>query len=258
MDQATKQKMLTVLWDTQGTSFLTDDASLHRQVWGQPQLQSKVFDYTCDHSRVQQVVKDLTEETMLLPMAIMATSLDQQPVLKLFASLSGAKCIVDVGTFTGISALQFALTAPDDGRVITIDKSDEHLELAKRYWGKAGVSHKIDARVGNALDVLNDLAKEGYSGKVDLAFLDADKLEYNSLYEKLLTMVRPGGLIIMDNVLLSGKVADPVFVGEITCAIRALNKKLYNDKRIDFTLIPAADGLAVCRVIASNSLDQNS
>jgi len=258
MDKAKKENKLTVLWDTEGTSFLRDDESLLRQVWGQPQLQSKVYNYICDHSHVQQVVRDLLEETMHLPQAIMATSIDQHPILRLLTSLSGAKCVVDIGTFTGISALQFALTIPNDGHVITLDKSDEHLKLAKKYWEKAGVKHKIESRIGDALDIMNDLVTEGYTGKIDFAFLDVDKRKYDDLYEKLLTMMNPGGLIVFDNVLLSGKVADELFMGEITCAMRALNKKLYNDKRIDFTLIPAADGLAVCRIRAADTSTQNS
>ena len=167
--------------------------------------------------------------------------------LPLLAELIGARRALEVGTFTGYSSLVVALAMPADGKLVACDVSEEFTAIARRYWARAGVAAKIDLRLAPALDTLGKLLADGGAGTFDLAFIDADKKEYDGYYEAVLKLLRPGGLLLIDNVLWDGAVADPKKRDSDTLAIRALNKKLHDDKRISLSLIPIGDGLTLAR-----------
>jgi len=163
------------------------------------------------------------------------------------AWLIGARRCLEVGAFTGYSALVVALALPPDGRIISCDIDEKTTAIAKRYWAAAGVSDKIDLRLGPALGTLDRLLAEGAAGSFDFAFIDADKTNYDGYYERALTLLRQGGLIVIDNVLWSGAVADAKRRDADTAALRALNRKLHGDERIDLSLLPLADGITLAR-----------
>jgi predicted O-methyltransferase YrrM len=172
---------------------------------------------------------------------------EQGHFLAFLIHLIGAKNTLEVGTFTGYSALAVALALPPKGRVIACDVSEEWTSIGRKYWEKAGVAGKIDLRLGPAIGTLRKLAEEGWTGKFDFAFLDAEKTEYDDYYELTLPLLRQGGLVVLDNMLRDGGVADPQVQDKGTRAIRALNKKIAGDKRVEAVLLPLADGLTVAR-----------
>lgn len=178
-------------------------------------------------------------------MAVMQISPEQGQLMALLVQLMGAKKTLELGVFTGYSALAVALALPADGQVIACDVSADYTAIAQRYWQMAGVAHKIDLRLGPALETLDQLRVEGHVESFDFAFIDADKRNYDSYYEKSLQLVRPGGLIAIDNVLWSGRVADPTVQDNRTQRIRALNEKIYQDPRVSLSLLPIADGLTL-------------
>jgi predicted O-methyltransferase YrrM len=155
--------------------------------------------------------------------------------------------VLEVGCFTGYSALAMALALPPDGRLVTLEVNAEPIEIGGRAWRAAGVAERIEVRLGLALDSLDALLEEGAADTFDLAFIDADKKSYDAYYERALRLVRPGGLILLDNVLWGGAVADPADHERQTEAIRALNAKLHRDARISLSLLPLGDGLTVAR-----------
>lgn len=165
--------------------------------------------------------------------------------MALLVELTGAVGILEIGVFTGYSSTSLALALPADGKVTACDISKKHTDVARRYWEMAGVAHKIDLRLGPALDTLDSLLAAGLAGSYDLAFIDADKANYDGYYERSLSLLRRGGLILIDNVLWSGQVADPAFDDEDTRAIRALNAKIHADSRVTISLLPVADGLTL-------------
>ena len=178
-------------------------------------------------------------------MARMQISPEQGQFMALLAQLMGAKKTLEIGVFTGYSALAVALALPDDGKVIACDISEEYTAIAKDFWERAGVSEKIDLRIAPALETLDQLISEDETGSFDLAFIDADKRNYENYYERALRLLRPGGLILIDNVLWSGKVVDPTITDKQTQAIREFNQKLHQDSRISLSLIAIADGLTL-------------
>ncbi|MBO6835019.1 MAG: class I SAM-dependent methyltransferase [Alphaproteobacteria bacterium] len=212
-------------------------------------LDSTLYDYLISQSlRETPIQSRLREETAALGgPAGMQVSPEQGQFLAFLASLIGAKRVVEVGTFTGYSALSVALAVPADGRITCCDVSAEWTAIAQRYWEQAGVAGKIELRLAPALETLDALVSEEGVDKVDMAFIDADKENYDSYYESCLTLVRPGGLIAIDNVLWGGAVADPANKSADTEAIRALNAKLKEDRRVDLSLLPIGDGLTLCR-----------
>jgi caffeoyl-CoA O-methyltransferase len=149
--------------------------------------------------------------------------------------------------FTGYSSLVMALALPPDGRLIACDVSEEYTAVARRYWREAGVESRIELRLAPALQTLDGLLASGEAARFDLAFLDADKQGYDAYYERSLALLHPGGLIVIDNVLQEGKVADPAIVEPDVVAIRALNRKLLRDERVDLSMLPVADGLTLVR-----------
>lgn len=212
-------------------------------------LDSTLYDYLISQSlRETPIQSRLREETAALGgPAGKQVSPEQGQFLAFLASLIGAKRVVEVGTFTGYSALSVALALPADGRITCCDVSADWTAIAQRYWEQAGVAGKIELRLAPALETLDALVSEEGVDKVDMAFIDADKENYDSYYEACLTLVRPGGLIAIDNVLWGGAVANPANKSADTEAIRALNAKLKEDRRVDLSLLPIGDGLTLCR-----------
>jgi caffeoyl-CoA O-methyltransferase len=170
---------------------------------------------------------------------------DQGQFMALLIRLIGAKKALEVGVFTGYSSLCIALALPPDGKLIACDISEEYTSIAKRYWQKAGVTDRIDLRIAPALETLDQLLVAGQANTFDFAFIDADKENYTNYYERALQLVRPGGLIAVDNVLWGGAVADPSVQDESTQAIRAFNQKLHRDERVSLSLVTIADGLTL-------------
>ncbi|HWQ36811.1 MAG TPA: class I SAM-dependent methyltransferase [Blastocatellia bacterium] len=192
-----------------------------------------------------ELLRELREETARHPQGVMQIAPDQGQLMQMLVRLLGARRTLEVGVFTGYSSLSVALALPDDGRIIACDVSEEFTAIARRYWQRAGVAHKIDLRLAPALETLDGLLVEGQAGTFDFAFIDADKENYDGYYERALQLVRPGGLIAIDNVLWHGKVIDPQAQDEDTRAIRALNEKLRDDDRILLSLLSISDGLTL-------------
>ncbi len=189
----------------------------------------------------------LREETARRGDAGMQISPEQGQFMGLLIELTGAKRVLEIGTFTGYSALAMALALPPDGRIIACDVEPETTAVARRYWAEAGVTEKIDLRLAPALETLDRLLAEGAAGSFDFAFIDADKENYEVYYERCLTLLRQGGLLAVDNVLWNGRVADPAARDPDTEAIRALNLRLREDPRISLSLVPISDGLSLAR-----------
>jgi caffeoyl-CoA O-methyltransferase len=159
----------------------------------------------------------------------------------------GAKRCLEIGVFTGYSSLAMALALPDDGRVVACDVNERWTSVARRYWAAAGVAHKIDLRLATAMETLDRLVGAGQAGSFDFAFIDADKENYVGYYERSLVLLRSGGLIVADNTLWSGRVADPEDAEPDTVALRHFNEHLHHDERIDLSLVPIGDGLTLAR-----------
>ncbi len=211
-------------------------------------LPDELYDYVLDVSlREPPLLKRLREETAPLKMARMQIGPDQGQFMSLLVELMGARNALEVGTFTGYSALAVALALPDDGRLVTCDVSREWTAIARRYWEEAGVSHKIDLRLAPAMKTLEGLLAEGRAGTFDFTFIDADKESYDAYYERALELTRTGGLITLDNTLWEGRVADPAATDADTDAIRAINTKLAGDERVTLSLLPVGDGLTLAR-----------
>lgn len=195
--------------------------------------------------REPEVARRLREETQRLPNAGMQIGPDQGQFMQLLVQIMQAKKTLEVGVFTGYSALWVALGLPDDGRIIACDISEEYTSVGRRYWSEAGVDHKIDLRLGPALETLDGLLSSGQAGSFDFAFIDADKSNYEQYYERALELLRPHGLIAIDNTIWSGRVADPNARDEDTVAIRKLNEKLSRDERVTLSMLTVGDGLTL-------------
>jgi predicted O-methyltransferase YrrM len=191
--------------------------------------------------------KRLRAETAALPEARMQIGPDQAAFLAFLVRLTGARRALEVGTFTGYSALAVASALPEDGRLVTCDVSAEWTAVARRYWEEAGVAGRIELRLGPAERTLAALREEGAGGTFDFAFIDADKPAYDAYYEACLELIRPGGLIALDNMLWSGGVADPAAGDPKTAALRALNLKVRDDARVDACLLTVGDGVLLAR-----------
>ncbi len=209
-----------------------------------PELQQYLLDVSL---REPALLKALREETASLPTAQMQIAPEQGQFMALLVQLIDARKTIEVGVYTGYSALVVALTLPDNGQVVACDISEEYTSVGRRYWEQAGVANKIDLRLAPALETLNQLIEEGGAGQYDFAFIDADKENYPNYYECCLELVRPGGLIAVDNVLWDGAVIDQEKQDPDTCAIRAFNKQLLVDHRVEISLVPIADGLTLAR-----------
>ena len=204
--------------------------------------------YVVENSlREPEILARLRAETARLAHAGMQIGPEQGQLMALLAKLIGAKKCIEVGVFTGYSSLVVALALPRDGRIVACDISEEWTSIGRRYWAEAGVEHKIDLRLGRATRTLDELIGAGEAGTYDYAFIDADKPSYDAYYERILQLVRPGGLILIDNVLWSGAVADTQITDADTSALRQLNAKLHQDERVDMSLLGIGDGLMLVR-----------
>ncbi len=209
-------------------------------------LNDRLYEYMLSVSlRETALQKTLREETDRLSMGMMQISSDQGQFMAMLIRLTGAKRALEIGTFTGYSTLAVAAALPEDGHLVACDISEEWTAIAQHYWREAGISHKIDLRLAPALTTLAGLKIESDADYFDFAFIDADKLNQLAYYEHSLRLVKPGGLIAIDNVLWGGSVADPVNQSEDTQAIRDFNKFVHQDQRVEITLVPIGDGLTL-------------
>jgi len=209
-----------------------------------PRIDGALADYVdANWLRDTPLKRRLREETAGLPRAGMQISAHQAQQIGLLVRMIGARRAVEVGTFTGYSALCIAEALPADGRLWCCDVSDEWTRIGRRYWKEAGLEERIELTLAPAVQTLDGLIVQGLSGQLDLAFIDADKENYDLYYERCLALVRRGGLILIDNVLWGGSVADPADTDTDTVAIRALNAKLQADPRIDLALVATGDGM---------------
>ena len=211
-------------------------------------LSDPLYDYLLSVSlREPDILAQLRAETQQHPRSQMQIAPEQGQFMQLLVQLIGARKTLEIGVFTGYSALAVALALPPDGQIVACDISAEYTAIAQRYWQTAGVAAKIDLRLAPALDTLDALIAAGEGNSFDFAFIDADKLNYDGYYERSLQLIRPGGLIAIDNVLWSGKVANPQAEAPSTRTIQAFNAKLYTDDRVAISLVPIADGLTLAR-----------
>ncbi|GIK96547.1 MAG: O-methyltransferase [Alphaproteobacteria bacterium] len=193
------------------------------------------------------LLRELREETSRLSASNMQIAPEQGQFMALLAELVGARRAIEIGTFTGYSALCVARALPADGRLIACDISEEYTAVARRYWERAGIAGKIDLRIAPAIETLDRLLADGQSGSFDFGFIDADKQNYDAYYERTLALLRPGGLLAVDNVLWDGQVADLTDTTPETTAIRALNTRIREDERVSMSLVPVGDGLLLAR-----------
>jgi caffeoyl-CoA O-methyltransferase len=207
-------------------------------------LERYLFDVLSPRTEVQE---RLRKETQSHPRAGMQIGPDQGLFLGLLVRMLDARRVVEVGTFTGYSALAMAMALPPGGRIVCCDISEEYTAVARRYWKEAGVADRIDLRLGPAKETLAKLLATDGPASHDLAFIDADKTGYDAYYEACLQLLRPGGIIAIDNVLWSGRVADPAVTDADTAALRALNAKIRDDRRVDAVVLTVGDGLTLAR-----------
>ena len=210
-------------------------------------LDDTVYDYLLGHSlREHPEQTALREATRSHAHAGMQISPEQGQLMSLLVKLIGARCTIEIGTFTGYSALTVALALPADGRVLACDISAEYTSIGKPYWQRAGVADKIELVIAPATGTLDARIAAGESGRYDFAFIDADKTGYDAYYERCLQLIRAGGLIAIDNTLWGGEVARPADDDD-TRALQALNDKLHHDERIEMAVLPIGDGLTLAR-----------
>ncbi len=199
--------------------------------------------------REHPLLEALRKETAEHPDAKMQISPDQGQFMAILLRLIQARSVLEIGTFTGYSALAMTLALPPDGHLVACDISEDFTAIARRYWSEAGVADRISLHLAPASDTLTELIAQGKANSFDAAFIDADKESYDLYYERSLALVRPGGLIMIDNVLRGGDVVNPTAESEATQSIQMLNKKLHQDSRIHLTLVPIGDGLALIQKI---------
>ena len=211
-------------------------------------IDEKLYEYLLKNSlREPELLKKLREEMALMPSGLMQISPEQGQFMGLLVRLIGIRRILEIGVFTGYSSLAMALALPEDGTIVACDISEEYTRTARKYWKEANVDTRIQLKIGPAIDTLQELSQDDKVEPFDLVFIDADKGNYSNYYEVGLSLLRKGGLILVDNVLWSGKVADPDNQEEDTVAISKFNQKLHQDDRIDLSLLPIGDGLTFAR-----------
>ena len=209
-------------------------------------ISDELNDYILANSlRDRPELKALRDVTADMPNAGMQISPDQGQLMALLVKATGARKAIEVGTFTGYSALVVASALPEDGTLVACDVSEEFTSVGRSHWERAGVASKIDLRLGPAVKTLDAMIAAGEAGQYDMAFIDADKENYLNYYERCLTLLRPGGLILFDNMLWGGRAANPKENDVTTKAIRALTRTLHADERIDVSLLPVGDGLSL-------------
>jgi caffeoyl-CoA O-methyltransferase len=211
-------------------------------------LDDRLYAYLLEVSlREPEALTRLRAETERMPEATMLLAPEQGQFLGLLVELMQARRVVEVGTFTGYSSAWMALSLPEGGRIVACDVSEDYTRIARRVWAELGVGNRIDLRLAPAIQTLDGLIADGGRGAWDLVFVDADKEGYDGYYERALTLLRPGGLLVADNVLWGGSVVNPDKTDADTEAIRAFNAKLHQDERISLSLVPIGDGLTLAR-----------
>jgi predicted O-methyltransferase YrrM len=212
------------------------------------QFDDALYAYFQQHAvREPGILTRLRAETAALPRHRMQISPEQGQFMRLLIELLGVRRIIEIGVFTGYSSLAMALALPEDGEIVACDVSEEFTAIARRYWREAGFQDRIHLHLAPAVETLDTLLADGQAGRFDMAFIDADKANYDAYYEKCLELVRPGGLLLVDNVLWSGRVVRADDMTADTQAIRALNDKLHADQRITISMLPVGDGLTLAR-----------
>jgi caffeoyl-CoA O-methyltransferase len=213
---------------------------------GDLQLPKEIYDYLLSVSlREPPLLRRLREETAAHPMARFQIQPEQGQFMAFLVQATGARRTLEVGVFTGYSSLAVALALPPEGRMVACDVSEEYTSIARRYWNAAGVDHKIDLRVKPAMGTLKELLAEGQQGTFDFVFIDADKTGYEGYYECSLELLRRGGIIMVDNVLWSGRVLDGDDQTPDTVALRAFNRKVHADSRVSISMLPVGDGVTL-------------
>jgi predicted O-methyltransferase YrrM len=207
-------------------------------------LQRYIVEATLREQPAQQALRTASDA---LPDAGMRSSPEQVQLLALLIELMGARRVLEIGCFTGYGTLGMALALPRDGKIVTLDVNADWSAIGRRFWREAGVLDRIEMRLGLALESLDALLAEGAEGSFDLAYVDADKKSYDAYYERALRLVRPGGLIALDNVLWHGAVADSADTSRQAQALRALNGKIRDDDRVTMSLVPIGDGVMLAR-----------
>ncbi|HML17129.1 MAG TPA: class I SAM-dependent methyltransferase [Bryobacteraceae bacterium] len=209
-------------------------------------LPDNVYQYLLSVSlREPPILRRLREETAHLPNASIQIPPEHGQFLSLMVQLMGVRNAIEVGVFTGYSSLAVALALPAGGRMVCCDVSEEYTAVARRYWKEAGVDHRIDLRIGPALETLHGMLAAARQATFDFVFIDADKTNYEGYYECALELVHAGGLIMIDNTLWSGRLADPSETEADTVALRAFNQKLHADSRIALSMLPLGDGVTL-------------
>lgn len=207
-----------------------------------------IHHYLVEHSvREPEVLARLRGLTGVMPDANMQIGPEQGQFMALLVKLMDARRCVEVGVFTGYSSLAVALALPEDGRIVACDVNEKWTDIARQFWREAGVAHKIELRLQPASRTLEELIADKGAQAFDFAFIDADKTGYAGYYEQVLTLLRPGGLMAIDNTLWSGKVANDAEQDADTAALRAFNDKVHRDERVDVSLVPIGDGLTLVR-----------
>jgi predicted O-methyltransferase YrrM len=213
------------------------------------QLTDNLHQYLLDNSLHEpEILAKLRQQTAEHPLTDMQISPEQGQLMGLLVKLINAKKCLEIGVFTGYSSLAVALNLPDDGKIVACDVSVEFTSIAQQYWQAAGVSHKIDLQIAPALETLDRLIDNGETETFDFAFIDADKNNYAAYYDRCFQLVRSGGLILVDNVLWYGRVADPTMdKDKRTQAIKKINQQIHQDDRVQITMLPIGDGLTIAR-----------
>lgn len=209
-------------------------------------VESRILDYILKTSvREPEILGRLRNETAAHPMARFQIPPEHGQLFRVLMRLTGARRVIEIGVFTGYSSLAMALALPEDGRIVAIDISDEYTRTARRYWQEAGVESKIDLRLGEGHDMLDRMIASGESGNYDFTFIDADKTGYAGYYERCLRLLRPGGVVALDNMLSRGRVLEAVADDPDVAALQKMNEFIHQDDRVDAMLLPIGDGLTL-------------
>ncbi|XP_024017948.1 uncharacterized protein LOC21394601 [Morus notabilis] len=207
----------------------------------------RLYDYILANVREPEILRQLREETASMRGSQMQVSPDQAQLLAMLVQILGAERCIEVGVYTGYSSLAVALALPESGLLVACERDAKSLEVAEKYYARANVSHKVHVKHGLAVDSLKSLISNGEACSYDFAFVDAEKRMYQEYFELLLQLVRVGGVIVVDNVLWNGKVADPMVNDAKTASIRSFNKSIMEDQRVSISMVPIGDGITICR-----------
>ncbi|CAI0470171.1 unnamed protein product [Linum tenue] len=210
-------------------------------------LTARLYDYILSNVREPEIMRQLREETAAMRGSQMQVSPDQAQLLAMLVQLIGAQRCIEVGVYTGYSSLAVALVLPESGCLVACERDSKSLEVAKRFYEKAGVAHKVIVKHGMAADILRSLILNGEAGCYDFAFIDAEKRMNHEYFELLLQLVRVDGVIVIDNVLWHGKVADPLVSDAKTESIRNFNRRIMEDERVSISMVPIGDGMTICK-----------